>query len=221
MSGRAGAPGRRRRGARPRDRRRARRRCASAIRGRAFTTTPGALVPAPLARRDRRGTGDGRRADDLADAARAATGSSAAPRARTARTTRSPARSTPATGLRLVDLAEFLCRYARDMRPFDAHATVDMPGDNAAYRVSAARAHARPLPRRLLGAGRRPPPRRGRASCCGTRRTSSSPGPLGRLPRVRAPAPAARPALRAPARRALLARAEPRRRARGAARPAS
>lgn len=43
----------------------------------------------------------------------------------------------PAPGLSLVDLAEFLCRYARDMRPFDARPNVDIPGDNAAYRVSA------------------------------------------------------------------------------------
>lgn len=43
----------------------------------------------------------------------------------------------PADGLRLVDLAEFLCRYARDMRPFDARENVEIPGDNAAYRVSA------------------------------------------------------------------------------------
>lgn len=43
----------------------------------------------------------------------------------------------PAPGLPLVDLAEFLCRYARDMRPFDARANVDIPGDNAAYRISA------------------------------------------------------------------------------------
>jgi hypothetical protein len=43
----------------------------------------------------------------------------------------------PAPGLPLVDLAEFLCRYARDMRPFAARENVDIPGDNAAYRVSA------------------------------------------------------------------------------------
>jgi len=43
----------------------------------------------------------------------------------------------PADGLPLVDLAEFLCRYARDMRPFEAHENVDIPGDNAAYRVTA------------------------------------------------------------------------------------
>jgi hypothetical protein len=43
----------------------------------------------------------------------------------------------PAPGLPLVDLAEFLCRYARDMRPFEPHPNVDIPGDNAAYRRSA------------------------------------------------------------------------------------
>jgi hypothetical protein len=43
----------------------------------------------------------------------------------------------PAPDLPLVDLAEFLCRYARDMRPFAARENVDIPGDNAAYRVSA------------------------------------------------------------------------------------
>lgn len=42
----------------------------------------------------------------------------------------------PADGLPLVDLAEFLCRYARDMRPFAARENVDIPGDNAAYRVA-------------------------------------------------------------------------------------
>jgi hypothetical protein len=43
----------------------------------------------------------------------------------------------PASGLPLVDLAEFLCRYARDMRPFPPRENVDIPGDNAAYRRSA------------------------------------------------------------------------------------
>jgi hypothetical protein len=43
----------------------------------------------------------------------------------------------PADGLPLVDLAEFLCRYARDMRPFEARENVDIPGDNAAYRRTA------------------------------------------------------------------------------------
>jgi hypothetical protein len=40
----------------------------------------------------------------------------------------------PAPGLRLVDWAEYLCRYAKDMRPFEAHVCHDLPGDNAAYR---------------------------------------------------------------------------------------
>ena len=43
----------------------------------------------------------------------------------------------PADDLPLVDLAEFLCRYARDMRPFAPRENVDIPGDNAAYRRSA------------------------------------------------------------------------------------
>jgi CBS domain-containing protein len=40
----------------------------------------------------------------------------------------------PADGLRLADWAEYLCRYAKDMRPFEAHACLDLPGDNTAYR---------------------------------------------------------------------------------------
>jgi hypothetical protein len=40
----------------------------------------------------------------------------------------------PGDGLRVSDLAEYLCRYAKDMSPFDAHASTDLPGDNCAYR---------------------------------------------------------------------------------------
>lgn len=40
----------------------------------------------------------------------------------------------PAAGLRAVDLAEYLCRYSRDMLPFPEHSSLDLPGDNAAYR---------------------------------------------------------------------------------------
>jgi hypothetical protein len=40
----------------------------------------------------------------------------------------------PAPRLRLADWAEYLCRYAKDMRPFEAHVCRDLPGDNAAYR---------------------------------------------------------------------------------------
>lgn len=40
----------------------------------------------------------------------------------------------PAPGLRLADWGEYLCRYAKDMRPFEAHVCADLPGDNAAYR---------------------------------------------------------------------------------------
>lgn len=40
----------------------------------------------------------------------------------------------PDGDLRLSDWAEYFCRYARDMLPFERHESVDLPGDNAAYR---------------------------------------------------------------------------------------
>jgi hypothetical protein len=40
----------------------------------------------------------------------------------------------PGQGLRLRDWAEYFCRYARDMLPFEPHRCLDLPGDNAAYR---------------------------------------------------------------------------------------
>lgn len=40
----------------------------------------------------------------------------------------------PGHGLRISDFAEYLCRYAKDMRPFDARESIDLPGDNCAYR---------------------------------------------------------------------------------------
>lgn len=40
----------------------------------------------------------------------------------------------PGSELRLVDWAEYFCRYARDMRPFAAHDCLDLPGDNASYK---------------------------------------------------------------------------------------
>jgi hypothetical protein len=40
----------------------------------------------------------------------------------------------PGSGLRRADWGEYLCRYAKDMRPFQPHHCVDLPGDNAAYR---------------------------------------------------------------------------------------
>ena len=40
----------------------------------------------------------------------------------------------PDAGLRLVDWAEYFCRYSRDMRPLQGHETLDLPGDNAAYK---------------------------------------------------------------------------------------
>jgi len=40
----------------------------------------------------------------------------------------------PADGLGLADLAEYLCRYAPDMLPFQAHECPALPGDNASYK---------------------------------------------------------------------------------------
>lgn len=40
----------------------------------------------------------------------------------------------PGEGLRVVDWAEYLCRYARDMRPFPRRENPEIPGDNCAYR---------------------------------------------------------------------------------------
>src|SRR5258708_27972 len=40
----------------------------------------------------------------------------------------------PGAGLRRVDWAEYFCRYARDMRPFDAAEKDDVAGDNASYK---------------------------------------------------------------------------------------
>lgn len=40
----------------------------------------------------------------------------------------------PGPRLRVVDWAEYFCRYSRDMRPFARRDTPDLPGDNAAYR---------------------------------------------------------------------------------------
>ncbi|HKP21698.1 MAG TPA: hypothetical protein VJT68_09285 [Thermoleophilaceae bacterium] len=40
----------------------------------------------------------------------------------------------PGPGLRVSDFAEYLCRYAKDMRPFEPHPSIDLPGDNSAYR---------------------------------------------------------------------------------------
>jgi hypothetical protein len=100
-----------------------------------FTTTPGALVPHLWRDGIDAATGDAvaltigpmRPAPDWIERLQDALGSHEAV----------GGAIEPAPGLPLVDLAEFLCRYARDMRPFDAHPNVDIPGDNAAYRVSA------------------------------------------------------------------------------------
>jgi hypothetical protein len=43
----------------------------------------------------------------------------------------------PGEDLRLRDWAEYFCRYARDMLPFDARETGEFPGDNAVYRRDA------------------------------------------------------------------------------------
>jgi hypothetical protein len=43
----------------------------------------------------------------------------------------------PDDGLRLCDAAEYFCRYARDMLPFEPHECLDLPGDNAVYRKDA------------------------------------------------------------------------------------
>jgi hypothetical protein len=40
----------------------------------------------------------------------------------------------PADGLRLVDWAEYFCRYSRDMRPFPAADDEDLAGDNVAFK---------------------------------------------------------------------------------------
>ena len=40
----------------------------------------------------------------------------------------------PGEGLRLVDWAEYFCRYARDMRPFERRENPEIPGDNCGYR---------------------------------------------------------------------------------------
>jgi hypothetical protein len=40
----------------------------------------------------------------------------------------------PGDNLRIVDWAEYFCRYARDMRPFERRENPEIPGDNCAYR---------------------------------------------------------------------------------------
>ncbi len=40
----------------------------------------------------------------------------------------------PGDGLRVVDWAEYFCRYARDMRPFPRRESAEIPGDNCGYR---------------------------------------------------------------------------------------
>jgi hypothetical protein len=43
----------------------------------------------------------------------------------------------PGQGLRVRDAAEYFCRYARDMLPFEVHECLELPGDNAVYAKSA------------------------------------------------------------------------------------
>ncbi len=40
----------------------------------------------------------------------------------------------PGEELRPSDWAEYFCRYARDMLPFEGHECLDLPGDNASYK---------------------------------------------------------------------------------------
>ncbi len=40
----------------------------------------------------------------------------------------------PEPGIRIRDWAEYFCRYAPDMLPFDGHECMDLPGDNASYK---------------------------------------------------------------------------------------
>ena len=128
VPGGARAPGRRRRrGPRPRDRRRARRRCASAFPGRRSRTLR-ARSSRALARRHRRGrpaTSSRSRSRQMVPAPRLDRSASASQHAEHEAV---GGAIDPAPGLRLVDWAEYFCRYARDMRPFEAHATRRPPG---------------------------------------------------------------------------------------------
>jgi hypothetical protein len=45
----------------------------------------------------------------------------------------------PGEGLRIRDWAEYFCRYARDMLPFEPRETPNLPGDNSAYNRAALR----------------------------------------------------------------------------------
>jgi hypothetical protein len=48
----------------------------------------------------------------------------------------------PGARLRICDWAEYFCRYARDMLPFEGRQNVDLPGDNAAYRRAVIQRHS-------------------------------------------------------------------------------
>ena len=125
----------------------------------------------------------------------------------------------PAAGLRVRDWAEYFCRYARDMRPFEPHACADLPGDNAAYAMAALAPIREAYRYWLLGTGR--------ASCASRPLAPASsrpvprrlPGAIGRHRGVRTPALAARAPLRSPARVRVRPHPQCARRRRGAARP--
>ena len=113
----------------------------------------------------------------------------------------------PGDDLRLRDWAEYFCRYARDMLPFAARETVDLPGDNAVY-TRAALAATRDVYRDGFWEleVNRAPAGQGLPAVAFTR-ARRLPGPLRRIRLLHAPAPGARPQVRPPARRPLLDRA--------------
>ena len=179
---------------------------------------PGALVPELWREGIDRAPRADRGADDLSDGAGRRLAGDAARRARPARRRRR--RDRPGQAPASCRLGGVLLRYAKDMRPFEPHATVDLPGDNASYKRELL-GHARPVPRRVLGAGRAPAAGRGGRRALAVAAARRPPGALGRRACLRLPARAPRARARAPARRALLAPAQSRRRARGPARPGS
>ena len=92
----------------------------------------------------------------------------------------------PGADLRLVDWAEYFCRYARDMPPFRGPRERRPSRRQRRLRPGAARDRARGLPRRVLGTGGAPSAlgRRGRALAGA--RARGRPRTLHRLRRVRA-----------------------------------
>ena len=134
------------------------RRDSSSVRAR---SCPSSGVTASTRRRGDRG------ADDLADGARRRTGSRRSARA-LAEDEAVGGAIDPGDGLRLVDWAEYFCRYARDMRPFAlARERGDLPATTPPTGASSSSA-TRPLPRRVLGAGGPPRAPRTRGARSGT-----------------------------------------------------